>query len=659
MGRVSQLPLEAASETSPGANRTKLRAGLGRVAVEGAGWVVIGLLNSVFVAADARTTTWGARLLVHAIDVSQFMTLATLAMLATLVRAVAPAKRAWTLVAWLGLALLVVWSLEEDLANVVERVGALGWYLKIALSLLLTGGYWAWRRLVAARSKATLPWVSVAAAFGLMAAAHWLLPRDYPGLHLTFAALAACTASAAFTSPRIGAAFGAGRAAFALLALPLASLPGLLLPSDAPAWKQLLNVPSSAAAPYLARLRVSKAGQQDRWLGRAHPEWFPAARARQNPTGLLALPKNGVAIFLTIDALRADLVLSREQDSRLPELARLRDDAVSFSRARSPSPSTLSTVSSVFSGKYYSSLYWTKVGNVVLLREDESVRVPELLTRAGVRTVHSVGVHNLAAESGIGRGFARELKTRRDYAPAAEVMTQLLDELDRPGEQRGFFYAHFVDAHAPYDRGGKRGSSFERYLAELALVDHEIGRLRAELVARRLQPRVVLIVSADHGEAFGEHGAHFHSTTVYDELLRVPLLVAMPGLAPRQVSEPVSLLDVGPTLLDLFGLATPEGFLGQSLLPLLLGRPFEARRPIAADSGRRVQALLFPGQIKAIRDIMRGTHEVYDLNRDPGELDDLMTTEPVRAQRYSAALDTFFERHTLQRPGWEPPWRKF
>jgi len=196
-------------------------------------------------------------------------------------------------------------------------------------------------------------------------------------------------------------------------------------------------------------------------------------------------------------------------------------------------------------------------------------------------------------------------------------------------------------------------------LAELALIDQQIARLRRRLEKPDFSRRTLLIVSADHGEAFGEHGMNYHARSVYDELLRVPLLMALPGLAARDIRTEVSLMDLGPTVLDLFGIATPGDLMGQSLVPLLMNRPFVPRRPIVADSGRRIQALVFPDGVKAIRDLYRNTVEVYDLKRDPGELTDLSGDPRFPSRRYSEGLATFFDRYTLRRPGWEPPWRKF
>jgi arylsulfatase A-like enzyme len=371
------------------------------------------------------------------------------------------------------------------------------------------------------------------------------------------------------------------------------------------------------------------------------------------------VPENAIVVVVTIDALRADVAQNGEHDAELPELARVRKRAIRFVNARSPSPSTLTTAMAFFTGKYYSQTYWTKSGNSVLPTEDDSLRWPKLLSRRGVRTVHAVGLRGLSKKTGVGAGFKRERQTKKDYGRARDLMDIVLDEVKELEDQPGFVYAHFVDSHAPYNLAGTEGTLFERYLRELALVDRELGRLHALLSRPKLARRAVLVVAADHGEAFGEHGMNYHARSVYEELLRVPMFVVLPEGQPRDITVPVGLIDLGPTVLDLFGVETPGDFMGESLVPLLAGETMKPTRVLAADSGRRIQALLFPDGVKVIRDLTHQTTEVYDLRRDPGELDNLLGEADFPAERYVGALEAFFEMHTLTRKGWEPPWRKF
>jgi arylsulfatase A-like enzyme len=166
--------------------------------------------------------------------------------------------------------------------------------------------------------------------------------------------------------------------------------------------------------------------------------------------------------------------------------------------------------------------------------------------------LHTYLVHNYLADaeddarfhgsctSSVARGdlgFVRD-RSRKDRPAAADL-------------------DHFVDA----------------YDAALHQADEEVGRLLAALRALGLDDSTIVVVVSDHGEEFGDHGGVNHGRTLHEEVLRVPLLMRAPGLAPREIVEPVSLADVTPTLLELVGLAPEREMDGRSLVPLLRGEP--------------------------------------------------------------------------------------
>jgi arylsulfatase A-like enzyme len=235
------------------------------------------------------------------------------------------------------------------------------------------------------------------------------------------------------------------------------------------------------------------------------------------------------------------------------------------------------------------------------------------------------------------------------------VVGALLERLERVGDGPLFAYVHLMEPHAPYDRGRSDGTAYERYLSEIAVADIRIGKVLAAL-RERCGDRWVLIVSADHGEAFGEHGSTEHGKTLYEELLHVPLVVVGPRIAPRTVDERVGLVDLGPTILDLFGIASPAAFEGQSLAPLLAGRPASLTRPLLSEA-RLARAVTLPDGLKVIDDPRRKLVEVYDLSADPGETTNIFDLEPARADPPLALLRAFFAARTLRRGGYEPPYK--
>jgi arylsulfatase A-like enzyme len=236
-------------------------------------------------------------------------------------------------------------------------------------------------------------------------------------------------------------------------------------------------------------------------------------------------------------------------------------------------------------------------------------------------------------------------------------MALLIEWLRGLGDQPAFGWIQLMDPHAPYKRGKPGSPPWNRYLAEVEHVDELIGNLALAIADKELRSRTYLIVSADHGEAFGEHNTKAHAHTVYEELVRVPFIVIGPGIEPRVIAEPVSLIDVGPTVLDLFGLHTPGHMMGQSLVPLLRGRNVQLSRPIVIDAGRRKQAIVGRDGLKAIRNLRQKTTELYDLNVDPNEAENLVETRPEEATRRLGELAGFFGVHELKKPGYTVPAR--
>ena len=219
-----------------------------------------------------------------------------------------------------------------------------------------------------------------------------------------------------------------------------------------------------------------------------------------------------------------------------------------------------------------------------------------------------------------------------------------------------FLYFHLMEPHAPYDRGKRHGPEYERYLSEIGVADRELSRV-VRLVDQKFGDRAVIIVAADHGEAFGEHQTTEHSKTIYQELLHVPLIVRTPDRTARVVEQRVALADLGPTILDIFGVPTPSSFVGESLVPLLEGRDVVLERPILAE-GRLRRALIEQNGVKVIDDPRRKTVEAYDLVADPKELRNVFGLDP-RADVALVELRTFFRHNELAAtdPSYRPPYK--
>jgi arylsulfatase A-like enzyme len=202
---------------------------------------------------------------------------------------------------------------------------------------------------------------------------------------------------------------------------------------------------------------------------------------------------------------------------------------------------------------------------------------------------------------------------------------------------RFFMWVHYLDPHAEYvvhegfDFGSDQRAAYD---SEVAFTDHQVGRVLEALAKSPFKDRTVVILTSDHGEAFGEHGMNRHGFELWDVLIRVPLLIAVPGLEPARHDERRSLIDLAPTVLELFGLPLPaddgRDFLsGTSLVPDLLTPNGKAisRRPIFVDLPESPfvpeRQAFIENDLKLITSRSRPMG-LYDLANDPDENQNLV-----------------------------------
>jgi hypothetical protein len=621
------------------------------------GWALVAAVNAAMIALTLRLprSGLGVRALHHVYDAAELLALGVIS--AALV--VAWQRFVKTETRWraegamfaVGVA-LGAWMLAGDFrgfaGNLVgDRLAGIVIVCAIAgAAALVPASAWLGRRL--ARGK--LRFIGVAVAVGIAVANHRVVAHDYPGVHffaVWWAAILAGCALSDFTLP------AEPRSLRWLVAAAFVSCWSLFIPPSNAVRLELFRTSGSVVAPWLARIESGVSRSSNVAFSPESARWF---KSRSGLPEIPATPpplfgKNGIVLFLVIDAGRADLA-DPKHDAQLPNLARLRKSCVEFTNARTPAPGTTLAVTSIFTGLYPAQIRWADQRGRQYPHLDKSVRFPEILQKHGVVTLNLQGLPGLAKSWGILHGFDEEkvLPSRPGhFAGAPQMIPALIERLKRAEDRPIFSYQHYDDAHAPYDLAGKKETPFLSYLAEVAVVDQELGRLLDFLDAAGLSERTSIIVTADHGEAFGEHGKQFHATTLYDELLRVPLYVKAPGVTPRREDELVTLMDIAPTILDGFGIPTPGSFMGQSLVPLLRGERNVLGRPIVAESDRGHRAMVFSDGIKLIADDKLHTLELFDLKKDPGEIENLADSRSDLASQRRAILDAFFDAHRLRR----------
>lgn len=365
-----------------------------------------------------------------------------------------------------------------------------------------------------------------------------------------------------------------------------------------------------------------------------------------------ARPGPARVVVVTIDTLRADHVGSYgSQGARTPVLDGLAREGVRFDAAFSPVPLTLPAHATLLTG-----LDPDRHGvrhNSVFVLAPEVPTLPERLRGAGFGTAAFVGAFVLDRRFGLARGFDvyddrmgghRSGRAVVGFAErrADAVVDAFLGWLETAPD-RFFAWVHVYDPHADYDppAGFSLGFPGRPYDGEIAFVDSQLGRLFAALDARFDPAETLVVVTADHGEALGDHGEPTHSYSLYESTQRIPMIWRGPGFAGgRTVGDVVRLADVTPTILAALGQEPFPASSGRDLAPLLHGGapPARAYAETLATHLDYAWSALFSVRDARWRYIRAPEPELYDLEADPREQHNVVAAEPEVARELDAWL---------------------
>jgi arylsulfatase A-like enzyme len=381
-----------------------------------------------------------------------------------------------------------------------------------------------------------------------------------------------------------------------------------------------------------------------------------AARAPADPTA----PRRDI-VLVTIDSVRADRTsLAGYRFATTPQLAALAGRGARFDRAYTPAPLTRRAVPAILYGRMAAALPFSSSRRWPLLLANPLPSLASTLTAAGYRTAAIVSHRGLPLSDATYRGFAEVIGlsdelVSRHHDNADQVIDRALAWLAAPALRPRFLWVHLIDPHYPYTpppSAPRLGAGASAYDRELAFADAQLGRLLAALPAER----TIVVVTADHGEAFGERHHRFHGRCLDDVETRVPLVIAAPGGPPTSTATPVSLVDLAPTLLELVGVETPAGMTGASLAATVrTGAPPPARpilTELFADGTGRELVAVHAGERKLVRDLAAATDTAYDLAADPRERAPLTDAAAIRA--LAAALATALDRELSALPAAPP-----
>lgn len=381
----------------------------------------------------------------------------------------------------------------------------------------------------------------------------------------------------------------------------------------------------------------------------------PAAPASAAAAAAPAAPEALSILYVTIDSMRADMPWNGYGRDIAPRLTAFSKEAVTYTRHYSVSSYTAMTFTGLLSGKYPSEV--PRSGYFFSNTPDEVTLFPELLQKAGVRTMSAHAHFYFEKKAGFHQGFdsyeivpglSADNTTDRNVTSPKHLeiaMRQLGDKANTQG--RFFAWFHFLDPHDQYMKHdgidfGKK--TRDLYDGEIKFTDEHVGKLLDFVASQEWGKRTVVVVSSDHGDAFGEHKMFRHGFEIWDVLTHVPLMIRGPGMAPRRVDVPRSSIDLPPTFFELLGVPAEPSFQGKSLVPELRGGTPEERDviidlPRTSDNDRR-------------RALVRGTYKLYaygdddgyalyDLAKDPDEKDDVKRKVPEVFEdmkaRYKAA----------------------
>ncbi|GJM15468.1 MAG: hypothetical protein DHS20C13_07950 [Thermodesulfobacteriota bacterium] len=426
--------------------------------------------------------------------------------------------------------------------------------------------------------------------------------------------------------------------------------------------------------------------------------FISAGKLGNNLEGFEESTKNEIKsiILISIDTLRTDVLSSYGSDAvSTPNIDKVAEDGYLFSQAYSPAPWTLPAFSSIMTG----------VNPLVHKTTDSKSRLPETFTTIAEHLASSgyktgaVGKNVfLHSEYNIDQGFMEynffpkinELVNSfggaflkiafpasfRTDASTSDLTDISIKWLNENQDKDFFLWIHYFDPHIPYtppkeyivdnnNTGTLVGNDFHNvgsirsghyspnlsdrerirqlYDAEVRYVDDNIGRLLETLEELDLYKDSLIILTSDHGEEFWEHGGFEHGHSLYNEVIKVPLIIKLPGNEPNQtVDIPVTTQSLMPTILELSNIQHENGpYLASSLVPILENDPANYRiKPIISSSllyyEDRESALF--DENKYIRTIITDQEELYNLKNDPGEQSPLSS---------SAVSDKIFEAQNI------------
>ena len=342
---------------------------------------------------------------------------------------------------------------------------------------------------------------------------------------------------------------------------------------------------------------------------------------------------------------------SRPRGAKTTHLDALAARGARFAHAIAQVPLTLPSHACMFTGTYPEVHQLRDMGGFVL--DPKHLTLARMCRTAGFQTAAFVGSKAVGRQFGLQQGFDvyDDRMTSHDEEAklpgvfperrAAVTTDRAIDWLKQVGRQRFFLWVHYYDPHDPYDPPEPFKSAYREdpYSGEIAYTDAQVGRLLASLDQLNLRERTLVIALGDHGEGLNDHGEQTHGIFLYDDTQQVPLLMAGPEVPRGKIISPqVRTIDLLPTVAEFLRLPANPAAQGVSLWPMI------ERGQVLPGKGTNYAYIetLYPktymnwSELRGMRTdrwkfILAPRPELYDLERDPGEKENVIARHPAEA----------------------------
>lgn len=364
-------------------------------------------------------------------------------------------------------------------------------------------------------------------------------------------------------------------------------------------------------------------------------------------------------IVILVDTVRADHLHSYGYERETsPNMDALAAESIVFRYAYAQANHTPRSMPSIFTGRFPSEIHWEKLYRNFSPIKDSNVTMFEVLRDQGFTNLGVSAHWYFEPDRNLDQGFdvwdnkgAKSLADGNTLSPAPKVTKKALAHLAKMKEEgkRVAAFIHYMDPHSRYMKhsrlkvfGGNK-TLLDKYDGEIYWTDHYVGELLDGLKELGMYENSVIVLFADHGEAFKDHKSYFHGMTLYREEIEVPLMIRVPGVEPREVSERVALVDIFPTVVDMFDVPFDGKLQGVSLLPIALegkrrGRPVYSELCKYPSWKEDIRAL-YVGDLKIIWNKTKNFWELFDLAADPTEQQNLIRSHPKAEAMKKALLD--------------------